>query len=361
MDIEKKKAFLIQGAYYGAIAAALFFGLRYLFPPMSPFIAGFVIAWLLSGPSKTLAKKYHLPQRLMAFALAVVFYAVVFIAAISALVQVISAIENVVPQIPVIYSTKLVPFITESYAKLEVHMQDFDPEVIEIIDKMAQQLFAYLEQMISSLSVFAVRVASSVITGMPSVILAVILTVVSTFFISLDFDSIIRYAKGLLPAKTQATVTETVTTGVDYVRKILGSYILIMIMSFLELSAGLLIMKIPYAVGLALIISVIDIMPVLGTGLVLIPWSLICLVLRNYPLAIGIGLLYVIMLVVRNVVEPKLVGSQMGLHPVVTLVSMFLGLEMFGIAGLFGFPIALSLYIKLYAARKNRKAAAQAS
>ena len=290
--------------------------------------------------------------------MAIVFYTIVFIAAIAAAVQVISALENIVPQIPVIYSSRLLPFFRASVSNLEGHMQDFDPEVLEVFNKMIQQLFTYLEQLISSVSVFAVRFASGIITGLPSVILSVILTVVSTFFISLDFDRIIRYARGLLPRQTQETITQTVTTGVTSVRKILGSYILILIMSFLELSTGLLILKIPYAVGLALLIAVMDILPVLGTGLVLIPWSLVCVVLRNYPLALGIALLYVIMLVVRNVVEPKLVGSQMGLHPVVTLVSMFLGLELFGIAGLFGFPIALSLYIKLHAARKQHKAAA---
>ncbi|MBP3655602.1 MAG: sporulation integral membrane protein YtvI [Clostridia bacterium] len=360
MDIERKKAFLVQAAYYGAIGAAVLLALKYLFPPLSPFIAGFAIAWLLHRPSKALSKKYRLPQSLAAFLVSVVFYAVVFVAAIMAAVQVISAIENVVPQIPVIYSTKLLPFFTASLDKLEVHMQDFDPEVLEVFDKMTQQLFSYLEQLVSSISVFAVRFASGVITGLPSVILTVILTVVSTFFISLDFDSIIRYAKGMLPGRMQSTVSETVTTGVASVRKILGSYILIMIMSFMELSAGLLLLKIPYAVGLALIISVIDIMPVLGTGLVLIPWSLICLVLRNYPLALGIAMLYIIMLVVRNVVEPKLVGSQMGLHPVVTLSSMFVGLEFFGIAGLFGCPIALSMFIKLRASRKQQMATQKA-
>ncbi|MBR2942728.1 MAG: AI-2E family transporter, partial [Clostridia bacterium] len=91
----------------------------------------------------------------------------------------------------------------------------------------------------------------------------------------------------------------------------------------------------------------------LGTGLVLIPWAIIAAILRMYPLAIGVAMLYIIMLVVRNVVEPKLVGQQMGLHPVATLISMFLGLNLFGILGLFGFPIALSLYFKMSRTRKE--------
>ena len=130
-----------------------------------------------------------------------------------------------------------------------------------------------------------------------------------------------------------------------------------MFMSFAELSIGFLLMRIPYAVGFALLVAVIDIMPILGTGLVLIPWAIIAAILGNYSMALGVALLYVIMLVVRNIVEPKLVGQQMGLHPLATLVSMFVGLQLFGIFGLFGFPIILSLYFKLRKTNAQKKAA----
>jgi len=74
-------------------------------------------------------------------------------------------------------------------------------------------------------------------------------------------------------------------------------------------------------------------------------------------MAIGVAVLYVVMLAVRNVVEPKLVGQQMGLHPLVTLIAMFMGLQLFGLAGLFGFPIALSLYFKMMKSGKKKSAA----
>lgn len=355
MSVENKKNFLIHAAYYGVIAALAFLGLRYLLPPLSPFVAGFLFAWALHKPAKAVGKKLHIHYRIPAFFLGLILYAVLFVIVLIAGAQVISALEHFVPQIPMIYANQIVPFIAEAFDKLEVEMLDFDPAIVEVIDRLAQELFSYLQKAISSVSVAAVRLASAIVTGLPSVILSVILMVVSTFFIVLDFEHIVGYVLGKMPPKLRASVTETVNTGVGSVRKILGSYILIMCMSFMELSIGLLLLKIPYAVGLALLISVIDIMPVLGTGLVLIPWAIIAAVLRMYPTAIGVALLYVIMLVVRNIVEPKLVGEQMGLHPVVTLICMFLGLEMFGILGLFGFPVALSLYFKMRVSRRESK------
>ena len=347
MNTEGKKNFLIQAAFYGLIAALFFLAIRFLLPPLAPFVAGFFFAWVLNKPAQAVAKKLHLNRRITAFVLGVILYAILFVVVLIAGAQVVSALEHFVPRLPVIYANQIVPFIAEAFDKLEVKMQDFDPAIVDLIDRLSTELFSYLQKAISSISVLAVKLASSVITGMPSVILSIILMVVSTFFIVLDFDHITSYVLGVMPKRIRERFTETVDTGVSAVRKILGSYILIMGMSFVELSIGLLLLNIPYAVGLALLISVIDIMPVLGTGLVLIPWAIIAAVLGLYPTAIGIALLYVIMLVVRNIVEPKLVGKQMGLHPVATLICMFLGLEFFGILGLFGFPVGLSLYFKM--------------
>ena len=356
MNVEKKKSFLIHAAYYAAIIGIALIAIRYLLRPLLPFIIGFFVAWILQRPAKAISRKFHLYRRISALLLGAAFYSIVFIAAVTAGVQVISALENLVPQLPALYANIILPLMTNAFDKLDVYLANVDPEIVEIVEKMISQLLSYMSQLVSTLSVTAVRLASSLITSLPSIILSIILTVISTFFIALDFDNIIGFVKRAMPTNVQSTVSQTVTTGVSSIRKILISYILILLLSFAELSLGLLILRVPYAVGIALMIAVMDIMPILGTGLVLIPWALIAGVMRNVRMAVGIGLLYIIMVAVRNVVEPKLVGSQMGLHPLVTLISMFVGLQLFGIVGLFGFPISLSLYIKLTASQKTQSA-----
>lgn len=357
MTVEEKKGFLIQAAYYGVLLIAGGLFMKYLLGPLCPFIFGFLVAWLLQKPAKSIARRLHLPSRIPAFLLTVVFYCILFVAVTVAGLQIISALEHFFPKIPMLYATQIVPFITETFDALEMQMQEFDPSIVDIVDRISRSLFSYLENLISSVSVLAVRLASSLITSMPSAILTVIVTVVSSCFIALDFDPIIGYVKSKLPARFRATVSATVSTGVASIQKILVSYILIMFMSFFELSVGLLLLRVPYAVGLAMLIAIIDILPILGTGTVLIPWAIIAAVLGQFRMAVGIALLYLFMMVVRNVVEPKLVGQQMGLHPVVTLVSMFVGLRLFGFLGMFGFPISLALYMKLAGSRKNAQCA----
>ena len=355
MNVERKKDFLIHAAYYAVIIIILLLFMRYLFPPMSPFIFGILVAWGLQRPANALSRKLHLPKRIPALLLTIVFYCILFVAVITAGVQIISALEHFVPQIPV-FARQIIPYFSRSLEAIEVQLQEFDPEIVDIVDRVSRELVSSLEKMISSISVAAVRLVSNIVTSMPTVILTVIVAVVSTCFAAIDFDHLLGYVKSRLPRNFQNTVSTTFTTGVDSIRKILASYITIMGLSFVELSIGFILLGVPYAVGLALLVAVIDIMPILGTGLVLIPWAIIAAVLGSYRMAIGVAALYIVMLVVRNIVEPKLVGQQMGLHPLVTLIAMFVGLQLFGLLGLFGFPIALSLYIKL--TRGGKKAAA---
>ena len=98
---------------------------------------------------------------------------------------------------------------------------------------------------------------------------------------------------------------------------------------------------------IALLISIFDILPVLGTGGIMIPWSIISLITGDVRLGILLAIVYIVVTVIRNIIEPKIVGQQLGLHPLVTLVSMFIGVNIAGIVGLFGFPILLSLLVHL--------------
>ena len=116
-----------------------------------------------------------------------------------------------------------------------------------------------------------------------------------------------------------------------------------MSLTFVELSIGLTIIHVPNSVIIALLIAIFDILPVLGTGGIMIPWVVISAFSGDYPLALGLLIVYVVITIIRNILEPKIVGSQIGLHPVITLCSMFIGVQLFGVIGLFGFPIGLSL------------------
>jgi predicted PurR-regulated permease PerM len=126
------------------------------------------------------------------------------------------------------------------------------------------------------------------------------------------------------------------------------SYVLILGITFAELTLGLLILGVKRFVLIALLIAILDIFPVLGTGTVLIPWAVIALIQGSIGRGIGLLVLYAVITVIRQVIEPRIVGKHVGLHPLITLICMFVGTSLFGWIGLFGLPILMAILLELH-------------
>ena len=125
------------------------------------------------------------------------------------------------------------------------------------------------------------------------------------------------------------------------------SYGIILLINFVELSLGFLVIGINNAIVMAACIALFDILPIVGCGTILLPWVAIDLIGGRTTRGISLLVLYIIIFVVRNATEPKIVGNRVGMHPLLTLVSMILGVYLFGAIGLFALPVALVIMIKL--------------
>jgi predicted PurR-regulated permease PerM len=121
------------------------------------------------------------------------------------------------------------------------------------------------------------------------------------------------------------------------------AYLIILSITFVELLIGLSILKVTYALPIAAIVSVLDILPILGTGGVLIPWAIVNLISNDYRSGFGMLILYFTMLIVRNAVEPRIVGHEIGLHPIITITTMYAGLRLFGFIGFIIAPLVTIL------------------
>ena len=146
----------------------------------------------------------------------------------------------------------------------------------------------------------------------------------------MDYDRITGFFIRQMSEKAQEVFWEikTYVTGTLFV--CIRSYALIMSITFVELSIGLTVVGIENAVVIALLIAVFDILPVLGTGGIMIPWAAITAIQGEFKLALALFAVYIVVTIIRNIIEPKIVGSQLGLHPVATLASLFLGAQLFG-------------------------------
>ena len=100
-------------------------------------------------------------------------------------------------------------------------------------------------------------------------------------------------------------------------------------------------MGVDYALSLSLAVAAVDLLPVLGTGTVLIPWGIFSLLTKNFRLGFGLLILYALLTVVRQISEPRVLGQSLGIHPILTLVAIYGGLRLAGVWGMLLFPLAL--------------------
>lgn len=185
----------------------------------------------------------------------------------------------------------------------------------------------------------------SVAKRFPAFIFFLLVSVISCFYLCLDFDNVNSFIRSLLPKKLRKRIHVYKKKASEVIFGYTKSYIMILILTFAELLVGFLLLGIDYALILSFIISVIDILPVFGVGAVLIPWAIVLLVAGNYKTGVGLLILYGCVTVIRQIAEPKIVGGNIGVHPLATLMSMYVGFKLFGIVGIISGPI-IALAVK---------------
>lgn len=347
MEIEKRRKFIINFMYFAIIIAIAWAVLEWGMSLIMPFIIAFVISWLLQRPIRFLAGKLHIHKKLIAILLVLIFYCTIGLLISILIIKSFSAIGDLISTLPSLYSAHINPLIENIYDSLESSFIRLDPQLMNALDNLLQESAASLGEIVSGLSVTIASAVSGVASSLPGTLIRLLLMIISTFFISMDYDRLMDFMLRQLNGRTRELFFQIKSYIIGTLFVCIRSYALIMCITFVELSIGLHILRIENAFLIALIIAVFDILPVLGTGGIMIPWALISFIQGNYSLAVGLALVYVIITVIRNIIEPKIVGGNIGLHPVVTLISLFVGAQLFGVVGLFGFPIFLSLLVNL--------------
>ena len=342
MSVKKQRDFLISVAFWAVIGGAVYLGFEYLLPISVPFILGILIARLIVGISR-MVRLENKPFRLLAV---LVIYGFVGILAGLLVMKSISGITAVIKWLPEVYELKFLPFATVCYNWVVEILDHLNPTALSAIKAVLEGMLSSLKNVFSSLSGFAVNLVSSVATGIPSLILSMLTMIFSTVFVVSDYERIMAFAREYTPLPVRQVLRKMKVYLTDTLFVVIRSYALIMLLTFTELSIMFSLFGIQNPVLKAALIAMMDILPILGTGGIMIPWAVISLAVGYTKLGIELFVIYAVVTVVRNYVEPKIVGTQLGLHPIITLISMFIGLRLFGFWGLFGLPVGISFLWK---------------
>lgn len=336
---EKRRGFLINCAYYAVIAVILWFLAKYVIGWLLPFLIAFFIAALVQPVVAFLHRRLHINRRLGGV-LTVLVFALAFGAlvtfAVTKIVGELTAVSRMLPQL----LGQLALALERITAGVSGYLDTLPSNMAQGLAGALQNLSGELTRL-SSLSSGVVSLFYSVVTRVPTFLLTFIITIVAACFMSMDYAKIRAFVMRQLPKKAQAYMVDIKNYFFVTVFRLLRAYLTLMLITFVELSVGLTLFRIPHSVVIAAMISVVDILPILGTGTVMIPWALVALITGQVYLGLCLVALYAVVTVVRNILEPKIVGDRIGLYPLITLIAMFVGLKVFGVAGMFLLPITI--------------------
>ena len=338
MDIQKRRDFLTNFAYWAIVAVGVYLAFEYLLPISVPFLFGILIAQLVIR----LSGKLRCSHRLLRITLALLIYSIIGLLLGLLSVKGASVVSTIVKWLPKVYENKILPFASMVYTWCVDTISLLDPALISALEIVLDSVLSALKSLVSSLSGYVVNLVSSLATGIPNLVLSLLAMIFSTIFLVSDYERISEFAAKHTPEKIHHLLRKIRVYLTDTLFVVIRSYLLIMLLTFTELSILFTIFGIQSPVIKAAAIAVFDVMPILGTGGIMIPWFVTSFVLGYTGLGVKLLIIYAIVTVVRNYVEPKIVGTQLGLHPIITLVSMFIGLRLFGFWGLFGLPVGIS-------------------
>ena len=199
------------------------------------------------------------------------------------------------------------------------------------------------DSLLRALSARAVSALTAAASALPGVRLAAATCVLAIFFTSASYPALHAAPGKLLPPKTLAALRRLRSGAADSLARWLRAQAMLSCVTFFELLLGFLLMRQRYALLLALLITLLDALPVFGTGTALVPWALFTLLFGFPPRAIVLLALHLCTLITRNTLEPKLISAQAGMPPVASLFAMYLGYCAFGVAGMILFPFFLLL------------------
>ena len=180
---------------------------------------------------------------------------------------------------------------------------------------------------------------SATLGGIPRAFLFLLVTVISAVYLALDLEAVLGFLRRLLPERVTRLVARLKASFFSTLVKYLRSYLALMLITFGVMLTGLLLLGRREVFILALVIAVLDVLPAIGVGVVLLPWSLYCFIMRDIGLGVGLLVLYLVHTVIRQLAEPKILGKSLGVHPIVTLILLYAGYSLFGIFGILLVPI----------------------
>lgn len=320
---------------YAVGALLIWFAGRYVLGLVFPFLLGWGIALLARPVALGLEKRFGVPAKIggaLAVAITVLLWAALLAAAVFLLVWLLGKLA--------LYLPDLQQTLQQGLSQGKAMLSRWTPP----------RLKGLLGDMLNGKTFGGERMLTSLVSRLPNVLasgaehlsrwaVSLATAVLSAFLIAQRLPKIQAFWKAHAPQNWESTILPALKQGKATLFGWGKAQLKLMGVTYLVVGVGLWILQVPYGFVWALGVALVDAVPMLGTGTVLLPWALVCLLQRNVFQAVGLGVIFLLAFLLRTALEPKLVGRHIGLDPLSTLFAIYLGFRLWGIWGMILFPL----------------------
>lgn len=311
-----------------------------LIPFSIPILLALLTAFVLEKPISILQNRFKIKRPYAVLLIFVVFLLLLCILGFGLINFIYTNFVSFIANIPLYvrkFNHDFINPLLDTWENYSASLPEGVMTSIEIsINNSVNAVDGLVKQLMESLILF--------VSGIPGFFIEALIYLIALYLISLDLPKIWASLETMLTEKTRNKIKYVVNdlykAGFGFIK----AQVILSLLTFIQAYIGLVLLRVDYSLILAIIIVVVDILPILGTGSVLVPWAIYAFSQGQTNLGIGLVVLFLVITVVRRAVEPKIMSTNMGISPLAALISMFIGLKMLGILGLFLGPVVVILF-----------------
>lgn len=335
-----------------AWAAGGFLTLRYVMPLALPFLVGFGVAWAAEPVAGRLCRKGSFPRG-VATGIAIGGVYALLLGLLYLLGRLaLGELDHLGRQLPHMVegldetADRVYGWLDSLIKKAPAHLQ---PGLRESLQELFSSGSALAEGAVSRV----LGLASRILVSLPDTFVFLGTAVVSSFLISAQLPRFRPWLEGKLPESWKCKIQPVLQNLWRNLKNWLRAQCKLMGLTFTLLTVGFFILRVPKALLIGALTALVDALPMLGTGTVLVPWGLIVLLRGNTALGLGLISLYVLTALLRSVMEPRIMGRQLGLNPLVTLAALYAGYHLWGILGMLLAPVLTITLLEFWSMTRN--------
>lgn len=334
--------------FIGGIAASFFLIIKYTFFILFPILAAIILTIMIHPAVTFFEKKLYFPRSLATAFIILVSFALIFGVTILLIAELIQGTTYLADKIPAHFQTFTAYFETFLHETVFPYYRQLTSLFHTLNPSQQSAVTDNIEQFISQFSASGTVILktillkiSAVLSKLPQSLTVFMFIILATFLLTNDWVAVKQWMMNVVPSRLNAPGKNIFV----HLKKAFSGFfkaqfILISITAGI-IYMGLLFIGVDHAMTIALLAAAVDLLPYIGTGIIFIPWIIYLFITGDYPLTISLALIYMFITIIRQVLEPKILSVNIGLHPLAALIALFIGIQLWGVLGLIAAPLLL--------------------